>query len=294
MLFSQRMIFLITILMAPVGRLLPAGEDLSGSFSLQSGPYLVEISRKDAFTMKRFSFDGVNLGVATGFYGTIFAPGPGKYIGAGHTEGGKEEVKTLELKVDGQPLAIEAEKTFTGQTITFRKVSHLANLELTQLLRLAADRLVLSRTYRVLKEQPAYSLYVFQFCWSPETREWLAQLGDGRIKEGQFLDDDGWRLNEDIKWTAVYSPAHQKGVLLYYPEVIPGQQRKSCYRDRKGVYHKYYLMMKLPALLSEGTLLGPYTAVLVGFKAPGPDWKKEAARQAELLQLNFREKQIEH
>ncbi|HOJ41028.1 MAG TPA: hypothetical protein PK644_11250, partial [bacterium] len=74
----------------------------------------------------------------------------------------------------------------------------------------------------------------------------------------------------------------------------PGQQRKSCYRDRKGVYHKYYLMMKLPALLSEGTLLGPYTAVLVGFKAPGPDWKKEAARQAELLQLNFREKQIEH
>ncbi|MCM8768951.1 MAG: hypothetical protein NC911_04645 [Candidatus Omnitrophica bacterium] len=261
-------------------------QDFVGSFILQSSPYRIEISGKQAaYTMRSVVFEKTRLGVNTGFYGTIFCPAPGKFIGAGHSEGGKEEVKRLTLKVDGQVIPPEAGRTFSGQSVTFQKISRLADLELTELTELSPEKIVITRSYCALRNQPAYSLYVFQFCWSSETKEWLAELADGQIIEGAFRDDDGWRLNEDVRWTAVYLPAEQTGILTYYPQVIPGQQRKSCYWDKKNIYHKYYLMMKVPPLLSQGAVLGPFTAILKGFTASPDTWKKEGLHLAESLKL---------
>jgi len=253
------------------------GEVMPGKdeFLIRSGPYEITISTRYAFTMTSIYFNGKLVGGRGGFYGTIFCPSPGKYIGAGHTEGGAEEISSIRLNINGEDLKPESNRIYEGKKVVMYKVSLLANLELVETTEVSAEGIIITRTYEAKEDQQAYSLYTYQFCWVSDTKEWVAELPDGRIVDGIFLSDDSWRLNEDIKWTGIYHPLSQTGMLVYYPEVIPGQQRKSCYWDKEA-YHKYYLMMKIPTFLPKGSKLGPYTAIIKGFNSPAEGWKNSA------------------
>ncbi|NOZ22892.1 MAG: hypothetical protein GXP25_17585, partial [Planctomycetes bacterium] len=139
-------------------------------------------------------------------------------------------------------------------------------------------------TWEALEDQKAKSLYLYQFCWSADTKEWIAECADGEIKEGTFLDDKGWRLRSDVKWTALYDPAIQKGMLMYYPKVIPGNMHKSVYWDQPPPrYHKYYLMMDIPALIPKGTKSGPHALIMRGISAEPGEWKQTAKKMSQVL-----------
>ena len=74
----------------------------AGDYTLVSGDYRICISPKYKHTIRSIEWKGYMIGTATGYYGAIVIPAPGKYIGAGHTEGGVEDVKSVIAVCDGR------------------------------------------------------------------------------------------------------------------------------------------------------------------------------------------------
>ncbi|NOZ23132.1 MAG: hypothetical protein GXP25_18820, partial [Planctomycetes bacterium] len=146
-----------------------------GEFSIASGDYEVQVSMKYAWTIRKIIFQGQELGRDTGFYGTIFAPAPGKFIGAGHTQGGLEKVESFELRVGRKKVKPKADGRYEGKTVTYEKSSLLDHLRVYVKLELTRDGIVMHKTWEALEDQKAKSLYLYQFCWSADTKEWIAE-----------------------------------------------------------------------------------------------------------------------
>ena len=57
-------------------------------YNLVSGDYRITVTEKIKHTIRKIAWKGYISGTPTGYYGAIVMPAPGKYIGAGHKEGG--------------------------------------------------------------------------------------------------------------------------------------------------------------------------------------------------------------
>ena len=100
----------------------------AGDYTLVSGDYRICISPKYKHTIRSIEWKGYMIGTATGYYGAIVIPAPGKYIGAGHTEGGVEDVKSVIVVCDGRKVDPEAEKVmgrtdYCGENLRIRQSS---------------------------------------------------------------------------------------------------------------------------------------------------------------------------
>ena len=63
-----------------------------------------------------------------------------------------------------------------------------------------------------------------------------------------------------------YDAAAKKGVLLYYPEIIPGKGRKSAIWEVPYAYMKYYMITDIPDFVPENWESPVYTVILRGFE----------------------------
>jgi hypothetical protein len=135
-------------------------------FSLESGDYKIDINIKYNYTIRRICFEHYELGTNTGFYGTVTAPDSGKYIGAGHTEGGIEQIQKVTLYVDNNATGIENAKTYNGKVLKFEKISRFDNLIFTTTLEVSPSGIVERKSFEALEDQKMNLLYAFLYCFN--------------------------------------------------------------------------------------------------------------------------------
>ena len=98
-------------------------------YFLESGDYRIRINEKYKHTIREVVWQGKVLATQTGYYGAILCPASGKYIGAGHTEGGAEKVLSVKVICDDKEVVPAAKAVFKGSTVAVEKLSILHILE---------------------------------------------------------------------------------------------------------------------------------------------------------------------
>jgi hypothetical protein len=98
-------LFLLGVLLLRVGA--AAGQALKPGppaiVTIETRDLTVEFAGDRAWTIHRILHKGAVVADKKGFYGTVYAAQPGKWIGTGHNEGGIEKVQQVSLMVDGLP-----------------------------------------------------------------------------------------------------------------------------------------------------------------------------------------------
>lgn len=258
-----------------------------GEFSLKSGSYTIEISGKHKFCIYRIKYKDFVVGANTGFYGSILATDKGKFIGAGHTEGGEEKVESLEILADGKAPDIAKGAIISADKIEFRKVSMQDKLRVYTEMTINADGIRIDKHFEALDTQNIYSFYIFQYCWTPETREWMAGRPGGNTLNGEFKSDDSWHLRNEreLLWYSLYAPDAKTGILGHFAGYFRGQGSYMLW-DKK-IYHKFYFSAALPKIVEKDYKSPQYSMLLKGFNAEPDNWKAEAGKLADDLVKEF-------
>jgi len=270
---------------------------INGTFTIAAGPYryLIDGGATFKYTQQDFFFNDSHFIRKGGQNSAVFMEFTGKYIGGYHTEGGSEEVisyvvtqKTFESK-KGKSVEKEtiidpqAGETYNGPVSIFRK-SRLANLELRETQEIDAEKIVITRSFTALDTQTAHDFYLFMWCWHPDFTDWYAELANGSPAEGVFTSDNGWKMTEDIKYTAIYNSQTGNGMLMFFPQVISTKPpRKATYWDVKNAYKKFYLFLNVPKSIEKGYKSPDYTVILQGFNADPGQWKKTVKKISDIL-----------
>lgn len=235
----------------------------------------VEFAGDRAWTIHRIFSKGELVADKVGFYGTVFSPEGGKWIGTGHNEGGVEQVDEVKFTVDGKACELTDKAIYRGQRTEIRKRSMMGPLRLEATYIVTDDCILERHRYEATSEVQIGTLYAFMHAWLPRTTEWLAELADGTLIDGKFDNSGDFKLKRDVKWTAIYDPESRRAMLAWYPAPLAGQGIKTGYWD-KTVYHKLYNQIYSHATVPNGAKFE--AAVIVrGVEADSASWK-EAAR----------------
>lgn len=237
-------------------------------YTLASGDYRVTVSPKYAHTLRTISWRGHEIGRETGFYGTVLTYEPGKMVGAGHTEGGVENVLSVSLQVDGREVQPEAGGSWRGDELTLEKISRLDRSIFRNQIRVTPDGITEQKFFVAAEPQPFHRLSVNLYCWDKATTDWFAETAGGQRLDGKFSGEKRFLLRSDVKWAAIYDAGARRGILAWYPEVIKGAIHKACFWEVPGRYHKFYMMADVPKLAPAGWRSPLYRTVLRGFEDP--------------------------
>ncbi len=267
---------------APAERLYDEGVPEQGRLTAKTANYEVVFSAEKAWTIYEIHFGGELLAGATGHYGTVLIPRGGKWIGTGHSEGGREIVHSLQLTVDGCDTPIEVGRTVEGHAIALTKTSTIHNFAATHTITVKDDEIVERVHLTATEDHDLSRMYLFMHCWPKETTQWIAQLPDGRLIQGGFKSDGGHQVDADARWVAQYLPDRHLGLLCYTPKVVTSSTSKSFIWDHQR-YHKYYVQQNSGAAFAQGEELD-YTMIVKAVPGETGDWTATKAAAAELAQ----------
>ena len=260
--------------------------------TVEIGDLRVEFAGDRAWTIRRIVHRSEVITDVAGFYGTVFSPQGGRWIGTGHNEGGVEKIESVTLTVDGQACALQDRAHYRGQRAELRKRSRMGSFALEATYAVTGEAVLERHRYETVEPVKVGILYAFMHPFVPQTREWLAATPDGRRLAGAFDSSGGFRLKEDVRWTAVFDPTRRRATLVWYPTPLVGQGLKTAYWD-KTVYHKLYNQVLAQAELAAGTRFET-ELVLRCVEAAAEDWQKrmetladETARQHAAGKLAF-------
>jgi len=258
--------------------------------AVETRDFKVEFAGDRAWTIHRIFFKGELVADKVGFYGTVFAPEGGKWIGTGHNEGGIEQVKRVTLTVDRKPCDLADKAVYCGQRAEIRKQSMMGPLALEATYIVTDDCLLERHRYEATEDVKIATLYAFMHAWLPRTTEWIAEKADGTIVEGKFDNSGNFKLRDDPKWTALYDPQNRRAMLAWYPKPLAGQGIKTGYWD-KTVYHKLYNQIYSHAAVAKGTKFE--AAVIVrGVETDAASWKQAAKTLAAETKSRFERGEI--
>ena len=254
----------IKSILAAITLALPAAMAASKvDMSLVSGDYRVvfDIGPTAKGSIVQIFYKDVELGTRSGWYGSVFCPASGKYIGAGHTEGGQEMVLEKSMTVDGQTVEMK-EGTFQGKQIVIHKISNLANLKLDSSWVLTPEGLDIGKQVSSTAEQPAHQLYLFQKCWSPKTDSYLFYRVDGTSGGGDFQPPPANPKDapRQVSWPVYgereafcfsqFLAENQMAVLTFRTHVSEVTGINMLWNVPR--YHKQYFWMDLPKVVPAG------------------------------------------
>lgn len=277
----KQIFILLTVVFSAVLSALP------GDMVLESGPYKVHFAQKHFYASSQYFFKGVEIGNRGGFYGTIFASSPNKFVGSGHSEGGKEKIISLRLVCDGKEENVEP-KSFNGKKLEFTKISMLNNLRVTAKITITPENIIIDKSFEAVAPQQYYSMYVFQFCWSTALDKWMICRPNGTFGDGVFKSNRGWFLRgkePEIRYWALYNSKAQKGILGFFSKYFP-QQGSYLLWDHTA-YHKFYFWAKNPKNLAKGYKSPAYQLVLKGIDAAPDKWLNAVKTQGEILEKRY-------
>jgi hypothetical protein len=242
--------------------------------TIETRDLTVEFAGDRAWTISRILHQGKVITDRTGFYGTVFSPEGGKWIGTGHNDGGIEKVESAVLTVDGKECPLEDKAVYRGKRAELHKRSMLGPIRLEATYTVTDDLVLERHRYEFTEDVKIGTLYAFMHPFLPATTEWIAEGADGTPLEGVFESKSGNVLRSDVKWTAIYDPSTQRVSLAWYPVPLAGQGLKTFYWD-KTVYHKLYNQIYSHAAVAKGTKLEANVIVTCA-EADAASWKKKA------------------
>lgn len=237
----------------------------------------VEFAGERAWTIYRILYRGTVLGDRTGFYGTVFSPVGGRWIGTGHTEGGVEHVQSVSLTVDGKACPLVDRAHLRGARAEVNKRSMLGPIRLHASYTVTEECIIERHEYEFTEDVAVGVMYAFMHCWPPSTTEWIAETASGETLDGTFDDAGDFEFGDDARWTAIYDPGKRLAALTWHPQPLPGQGHKTAFWD-KTVYHKQYSQIFHQSHVAKGTRLD-VAVVIRPIEADAGAWKS-AARAA--------------
>lgn len=248
-----------------------------GFLTAHTDHYTIVFSAKQAWTIFTFTFDEHLIGHQRGFYGTVLIPKGGKWIGTGHTEGGREIVHALRLLVDGQETPVTAGATVRGHCIELVKESTIHKFAARTTITVTDDHVVERQQLEAIEDIDLKLMYLFMHCWQPTSTRWLAELPDGAGIHGD-LDNQGNEVLKDTRWCAQHQPDPGIAILTYTPKVASGEGSHTMIWDLAR-YHKLYTRRVGGAgeSFAKGDTLD-YTMIVRGVPGETGDW--EATRRA--------------
>ncbi|MBU0610354.1 MAG: hypothetical protein KKI08_20905 [Armatimonadetes bacterium] len=256
-----------------------------GLLTLKTAHYTVPMSAKQAWTIQRLLFDGNVIAHERGFYGTVLIPVGSNWWGTGHTEGGREIVKALQLLVDGKEQPIEMDKEVSGQKLTLVKDSVIWKLKCHSEVEVTDDFIRERTQLEALEDIELKLLYYFMHCFVPSTTKWAAELPDGAFTEGALKSEGGFAVNQDTRWVAQFEPNWQYGLLCYTPQVVSGPGSGAKIWDLDATrYHKFYYQANGPRQFKQGDKLD-YTVLVKVVPQETGDWAATKAAASALKQL---------
>lgn len=266
--------------------------------TLESGKYKVVFQdMPHRWSITNFFCDGVELGTKTGYYSNVMCPKSGKYIGAGHTEGGLEQFLEGSVSVDGGEAVPVAEGVYKGEKVVFKKTSMLANIKLSCTYTLTPEGLRADKQFTALKDQPVHQFYMWQFCWNKKTTDYLFIRKDGSVKKDKFINDNKWRVygEPEAYFFSQYLPDGKYATVNFFPD-FGKFTGKNLLWDIANAYHKYYFWVDLPKVVKAGYTSPMYSMIAKAFPAEDlAEWENKAKAEAAALlkQYPFAPTQVE-
>ena len=210
-------------------------------------------------------------------------PKGGKWWGTGHTEGGREQVRSLLLTVDGKSAPPGGDRSYKGKDLVLVKESTIWKFSVRALVRVQPDLIVERTELKALEDCELSILYYFMHCFPPSSTRWLAELPDGRIDAGELTHSAKMAVNKTTRWVAQYDPAMELSMLCYTPKVITGPRSASMIWDKER-YHKYYLQQNRGQAFPAGDHMD-YTVVVKMVPGETGDWAATRAAATKLKEL---------
>lgn len=273
--------YILFLICLAVGTAINAGSIIS----LKSGRYQVDISRNNAYTMNGFKYDGVEFAVPGGAYNFTLEVAPSKSIGSAFTEGGEEKIESISIEADGRKMPLDQMEPVAGKKIIMKKVSLLDNLKLYTEITVSSDGIRENKYFETVADQDVHAINLYLYNWNSKSSGWAAGLSNGKTDSGLFGEKfDGktcWHLEEDVEWYAVEDQSKSKGMLVYFPEEIKGENTKSSFMEVKDRYIKYSLVLNSPNEYKEGFRSPDYEAIIKGFPVKTDKFVDEADKTAE-------------
>jgi hypothetical protein len=251
-----------------------------GFLTVETENWLAKFEAASAWTLDEIHWKGFKVAGPTGHYGTVLIPEGSNFIGTGHSEGGREVVHAVSLRVDGEERPVEVATTATGDKIELFKKSTIHKFDAEHTVTLKPTEIV---EHAVLKAAEAHDLklmYLFMHCIEPATTRWVAELPDGTIEEGEFASDLNMELSKDARWVAEWFPEQNLSVLLYLTK-LPEPENSSILLWDQERYHKFYTKHNGTLSVAEGDVLD-YTLVFTVVEGETGDWAATKARAEEL------------
>ena len=264
-------------------------------YFISSGDYRVRISEKYKHTIREVVWKNYKLATQTGYCGAILCPASGKYIGAGHTEGGSENVLTVKVLCDGKDVVPAANAVVKGSRVVVEKLTMFDKLLFRVVLELTPEGLVESKRFVATAEQKVHLFYAHIYCFNKDFTDYYAFTAQDKVISGKFelprdnpkARKNAWKINKEVKYVAEYDAAKNVGVVLYYPTVIKGAMRNATIWECPWAYMKYYMMTALPKVIAANWESPTYAVAVRGFTADSLEQfpaaaKAEAAKAAEI------------
>ena len=235
-----------------------------GDVELVAGDYKVVVGEEPAkWSIVQIFYQGKEIGTRTGHYSNIIANARG-FVGAGHNEGGLEQPLWHKLSVDGKPVEVK-EGAYTGKELVLSRESMLDQVKMTVTITLTPNELKLTKKFAAVAEQPIRKFYLFQFCFTSKSTEYLLARRDGSWGGGKFLNDRKMRVYGEKQAFAVcqYIPEFALGHVAYMTEAGKVSGLNMLW-DRPN-YHKYYYWLDTPKVLPAGYASPEVTMVVRAF-----------------------------
>lgn len=279
-LFRSIHVFHLATIVVLTGLLVPStsrAADEKKLLTFESGSYRLRLTKDAAWTIWDLCFKNEVVGNNQGFWGAVMRPDKGNsYTGTGHHEGGKEEIQSVSLQVNGKTAEAGEGGVHQGQQILFRKVSRLHNLELTSMILLTPHGLKESYAVKAVADQHIEEMYLFMHPWITKTDQWLARQSGGKVLEGDFSQTHN--LLGNLDWVALHATQPEVVIVSVYPEAVKAGS-KGNFLWKREVYHKFYLDAFAPQDVTKG-FEQSWTLLTACKESPGGDWKPIAEKLA--------------
>ena len=250
------------------------------TMTLESGNYKFAFSSgENLWTMTGIWFKGKQVAYRTGYYGNVFSPANGKYIGAGHTEGGSEKLISVSVNVDGKDFTPAKDAVFSGKKVVFTRISMLDKLKMNAVYTLTADGLEIKKNFEATDLQKVHQMYLFQLCWGSDSSHFKVIRPDNTVRNGKFNSNEKFPVygeNNALAFSQFF-PKQQVGVINAFGN-FGAATGKNLLWDRRG-YHKYYFWMDLPAVLNKNWKSPDVKLVIRAFDAADEKTWHSAAEQ---------------
>ena len=255
---------------------------------VNSGNLQVRFESRSFWSLYRIEYKGKRIG--TDFFGRHYGSvglfkGIG-FIGSGHVENDKEQVKTISIKVNGEKIDIPHTVYEKCNSFELSKISMVRSIQLTTTINITSDKIVETVIVEAFKPEKLNLFYHFMYPWAVTTTDYMAELSDGKIIQNKFNGDKGFKIKKTVKWSAIFDDTMNTGAIIFISELPKGIRSFLKYWDRPYAYKKHYLQTMNGMKLKPGKKYR-YQAIVVPFASTPDKWSEKVSEIVKEIKSNL-------